>query len=449
MTMKRHALVFMLLFGVMATVSYVKAQDVQKMDSVECLKNYSLYKEALKKKMYDYSIGAWRTMFNQCPDVTIRLYADGVDIYKHYIDKEKDEVKKQALVDTLLMIYDQRIQYFGNHPKYPEAWVLGRKGLEIVTYRRNETSALEEAVACFEASFNKLGRKMEPMVAVNWLQSTNALLANGDRTSNELLNVYMDVDEVLAYNIKKQKNANVIEMLNKASNTCVEIVVRSGLDNCGALQDALMVKYEMVQDNPDGLGRLLKLLDAFDCTNSELYAKAAERNYELSPTAEASYLLAKYFIKQNQFDKAKEYYLKTISQADDEELQAKCFYELAVVTFSHYKNSPEARQYAQNALQKKSNWGKPHILIGNIYAHESAKYGDSDFDHQTVYWVAIDQFNKAKRIDPECADEAEKQINLYSQYIPDKETGFFHGVQEGENYTIGSWINEKTTVRYR
>ncbi|MBS2212421.1 hypothetical protein KEM09_13475 [Carboxylicivirga mesophila] len=447
--MKRHALIFMLLVGVIAGTSYVKAQDIQKMDSVECLKNYSLYKEALKKKMYDYSISAWRTMFNQCPDVTIRLYADGVDIYTYYIKKEKDELKKQALVDTLLMIYDQRIQYFGNHPKYPEAWVLGRKGLEIVTYRRDEVPALEEAVTCFEASFNELGTKMEPMVAVNWLQATNALLDNGDRTSEQLLNVYMNVDDVLAYNIKKQKNPKIIEMLNKASNTCVEIVVRSGLDNCDALQQSLMAKYDVVKDSPDGLERLLKLLDAFNCTDSDLYAAAAERNYELSPTAEASYLLAKYFIKQNQFDKAKEYYLKTISQAVDDDLQAKCFYELAVVTFSHYKNSPEARQYAQNALQKNGSWGKPHILIGNIYAHESPKYGDSDFDHQTVYWVALDRFTKAKSIDPECAAEAEKQINLYSQYIPDKETGFFHGVEEGANYTIGSWINEKTIVRYR
>jgi tetratricopeptide (TPR) repeat protein len=446
--MKRYAVLLTLLFGVVAGSSYFNVQ-AQEMDSVECMKNYSLYKEALKKKMYDYSIGAWRTMFNHCPDATIRLYADGVDIYTYYIDKEKDDVKKQALVDTLLLIYDQRIKYFGDHPKYPEAWVLGRKGLEIVTNRRDQIPALEQAVACLEASFNRLGKKMEPIVADNWMQAHNALLSNGDRTPEQLLSVYMLVDEVLAYNIGVQKNANIIEMLNKASDTCVEIVVRSGFDNCVTLEQSLNDKYEMVKENPDGLGRLLKLLDAFDCTSGALYAKAAERNYQLDPSSEASYLLAKYFIKQNQFDKAKEYYLKTISQADDQELQAKCFYELAVVTFSHYKNSPEARTYAQNALDRKGNWGKPHILIGNIYAHESGKYGDSDFDHQTVYWVAIDRFSKAKLVDPECADEADKQISLYSQYLPDRETGFFHGVQEGEDYTIGSWINEKTKVRYR
>lgn len=446
--MKRHAVMILLLVGMIAGSSYTNAQE-QKMDSMECLKNYSLYKEALKKKMYDYSIEAWRIMFDQCPDVTIRLYADGVDIYKHYIKKEKDAVRKQALVDTLMLIYDQRIKYFGSHPKYPEAWVLGRKGLDIVTYRRSDVEALKQAVSYFEISHNSLGNKMEPMVAVNWLQATNALMKEGEKVPQDVLNVYLNVDEVLAAQIAKQRNPKRIAMLNKANNSCVEIVTQTGFDDCAALEGALSDKFLIVQDDPEGLSRLLKLLDSFDCTSSELYAKAAEQNYKLNPNAEASYLLAKYFIKQNQFDKAKEYYLKTISQADNEDLQAKCFYELAVVTFSHYKNSPEARKYAQNALQKKNSWGKPHILIGNIYAQESAKYGDNDFEHQAVYWVAIDRFKKAKAVDPGCQQEADKQINLYSQYLPDKETGFFHGIQEGDMYTVGSWINEKTTVRYR
>jgi hypothetical protein len=56
---------------------------------------------------------------------------------------------------------------------------------------------------------------------------------------------------------------------------------------------------------------------------------------------------------------------------------------------------------------------------------------------------------KAKSVDPECGIEADKQIALYSQYIPDKETGFFHGIEEGAIYKVGSWINEETTVRYR
>ncbi|WP_430810000.1 MULTISPECIES: tetratricopeptide repeat protein [unclassified Carboxylicivirga] len=447
--MKRQILSLLLVVFVITPWASTHAQASMQMDSVECLKNYSLYKEALKKKMYDYSIGAWRTMFNECPDVTIRLYSDGIDIYKHYIKKEKDALVKEALVDTLLMIYDQRMQYFGSHPKYPKGWVQGRKGIDIVTYRRDEIESLKQAVACFKASFNQLGNDTEAMVAVNWLQAVNVLVDQGELAEDELLSVYLDVDAVLAAHIARQKNDKAIEMLNKASDACTQILAQSGFSDCSTIQLALAENYELVKDNAAGLERMLNLLAALNCDGGDLYARAAERNYQLVPSAKASYLLAKYFIRQNKFDKAKDYYLKTISQADDEDLQAKCFYELAVVTFSHFKNSRDARTYAQNALEKKTDWGKPHILIGNIYAQESEHYGDSDFEHQTVYWVALDRFKKAMAIDPECTEEAQKQINLYSQYLPDKETGFFHGIQEGDQYTVGSWINEQTTVRYR
>ncbi len=445
--MKRYAIVLLLCFTTSVFMAF--SQDTEKMDNMECLKNYSLYKEALKKKMYDYSIDAWRVMFEECPDVKIQLYSDGVEIYKHYIKQADNDESRQALVDTLLMIYDQRMQYFGDHPKYPSGWVLGRKGLDIVTYRRHQKSSLMEAFDCFEQSFQQLNTRMEPMVAVNWLQATNALVNTNDLDYNKLLSVYFNVDDVLSNHISKQQSQQRVALLKKVSNTCTEILIKSGYDDCGALESALLPKYESYKENQEKLERLLKLMVAFDCTDGELYSMAAEQNYRLNPNAQAAYLLAKYFVRQGKFDKAKEYYLKGISLDPEGELQAQCFYELAVITFSHFNDSREARKYAKDALQARSDWGKPYILIGNIYAQESAKYGDNDFEHQTVYWVAIDQFRKAKAVDPECSLEADKQIKLYTQYLPDKETGFFHGIQEGDSYTVGSWINEKTKVRYR
>jgi len=105
--MTRSILLLVLFLGLLLHVPTINAQEKQKMDSLECLKNYSLYKESLKKKMYDYSIDPWRVMFNQCPDVTIRLYSDGIDIYKHYIKLENDDARKRRFVDTIMMIYDE------------------------------------------------------------------------------------------------------------------------------------------------------------------------------------------------------------------------------------------------------------------------------------------------------------------------------------------------------
>ncbi len=448
--MKRKLLFVMLMFGIVFPYTNVQAQtDQSESDSIECLKNFSLYSLSYKKKMYDYAIQPWRQMFKNCPSTTVRIYSDGISLYEHYIAKEKDAVRKEGLIDTVLMIYDQRIQYFGDHEKYPEGWILGRKGLDIVRYRRNQPEALHAAYDCFNASYQKLSLSMEPLVALNWLQTSNTLREKELVTPDEFLGVYLNVDDILGNYIKNESDEGKISMFNKISSTCVQILSNSGFDNCDQLENSMTLRYEAVKEDPAAVGRILRLLNNLECTEGVLFSKAAEQNYNLEPSDMAAYFLAKLFVKKGDYEKAKHYYNEALSATQDDENKSKWYYELALITFSYDKDGPKAREMAYKSIQFNQSWGKPYILIGNIYAQESKNYGSNDFEHKTVYWVALDQYKKAKNIDPQCSSEAEKQINLYSQYMPDKETGFFHGIQEGQSYTVGSWINEETVVRYR
>ncbi len=428
--------------------SFAQTSSAEK-DSIECLKNFSLYSLSFKKKMYDYAMPAWRDMFENCPDVTIRIYSDGVDLYEHYLSQENDKAKKDALVDTIMMIYDQRIKYFGNHPKYPEGWIYGRKAVDLVRYRRNNTEALTEALQYFEKSYEMRQLKVEPLVALNWLQTCHALKKKEQLTDDEMLDVYIKVDEVIGNYWSKEQSENKKKVLAKISKTCGGILAESGFNDCGRLEASLSPRYESVKNDQEALNQLLHLMNKLECTDNPLFAKASEQNYNLKPGASAAYFLAKYYVKQNDFDKAITFYNNAIELEENSEAKAKYYYELALITFSYYKNGPKARDYANNAIKLETDWGKPHILIGNIYAMESKKYGSNEFEHLTVYWVALDRYKRAKNIDPECSSEADKQIALYSQYIPDKETGFFHGIEEGSKYKVASWINEETVVRYR
>lgn len=447
--MKRKFIVAIFAFAIFIPSIYSSAQEHEESDSISCGKNYSLYSLSYKKRMYDYALEPWRYMFVNCPDVTVSIYSDGVGLYNHYIKKETDETKKQALIDTVMMIYDQRIKYFGDHPKYPTGWIKGRKGLDIVRYRRNQPEALLEAMVCFETSYDQMKVKMEPLVALNWLQCANALSKSNKLSNEQLLAIYFDVDGVVEYHLEKETRPNKKEMLAKLSKACVDIMSKSDFISCEQLVKEIELKYEQVKNDPKALGNLLSLMINLECTDNDLYALVSERNYELNPNADAAYFLAKFFIKEQKLDKAVGYYSKALEMEKDDAKKSKYNFELALIMFSHYKNGPKAREYAFESLKYNSSWGKPHILIGNIYALESKKYGSSEFENKTVYWVALDRFKKAIAVDPECMQEAEKQIALYSQYIPDKESGFFHGLEEGSKYKVGSWINEETVVRYR
>ena len=85
------------------------------------------------------------------------------------------------------------------------------------------------------------------------------------------------------------------------------------------------------------------------------------------------------------------------------------------------------------------------MLKGNIYVSGASACG-SDFEKKTVYWLAVDMFKKALKFE-DTKLKASKSINTYSKYFPDKETCFFNGLESGQSYNIGCWINKSTIVR--
>ena len=88
------------------------------------------------------------------------------------------------------------------------------------------------------------------------------------------------------------------------------------------------------------------------------------------------------------------------------------------------------------------------MQLGDIYVAGSGSCGD-DFDNTTVFWVAVDKYQKAKSVDPAFSKEANGKIGTYSKYFPSKEDVFFRGMNPGDKHTVGCWINETTTVRVK
>lgn len=152
--------------------------------------------------------------------------------------------------------------------------------------------------------------------------------------------------------------------------------------------------------------------------------------------------------KKRNVAKAIEYYEQAINTVKDQCEKANYCYELAQVIYEQ-KDFPKVRNLANQAISLNPKWGKPYILIGKIYADSSKSIGESDLQQRIVYCLAVDQFIKAKTVDPESAAEAEKEIAQYSQYFPGTEDAQFENVKAGNNYKIGGWINESTIVRLR
>jgi tetratricopeptide (TPR) repeat protein len=115
--------------------------------------------------------------------------------------------------------------------------------------------------------------------------------------------------------------------------------------------------------------------------------------------------------------------------------------------FMSLQKNEKARAIARKAANLNPKAGKPYIIIGDLYASTANDCGNDELTRKVAYWAAVDQYKKARSVEPNIATSMNKRISSYQKYFPTTELLFFYNLHEGDEYTVECWINEITTVR--
>jgi tetratricopeptide (TPR) repeat protein len=409
-------------------------------DSAKTILHASLYGEMVKQKNYKEALPGWRYVFNNAPKFQRSTYTRGVKIMRgmYYATKDK------KYVDTLMMVYDQRIQYFGANRRYPEGWILGRKGGDLFTFKKKDIASVKEAYDIMKKSIAMRGVDAEAAVVNKTMEAGKMLVMAGELAPELVIDDYLAFMDLLKAQMEKypKKATNVKGAIANVEND----FFAAGVADCETLSSIFTPKFDANPKDMVLIDKIMKMLNRQECEDGALYAKVAEQKYKLDPSADAAHNLAKMFIKKKQFSKSKAYIVKSISLEEDAEIKADLYFKLGSIDLMQHK-LVAAKKNALAAIQNKSNWGQPYLLIGKCYAAGSKDFPGKVHEKQALYWVAVDKFMKAKSVDSECAVEANKLIQTYSKYFPRKEEAFMQGLKEGETYKVGGWINETTKIR--
>ncbi len=406
----------------------------------ECKKNYSLYYEFYKHKNYKDALKPWRDLYQQCPEWKESTYAYGVNIYRYFLKESQGQAEKAAYVDSMMMLYDARIEYF---PK-KKGDILGRKGVDLLRYRRNDgPEYIKEGYETLKESVEIEGDESSPVVITTMISAGISLFMNGMLEGEDLISSYVTSNDIL----DKQLAARPSSRTKKAKEAVEANIKDCKVMTCDAIVNIYGPKFEENKDDIDFLEKVSGFLnDAGDCEMDPLYAEVSEQLYSLKPSAEAAYNLGRLFMRKEQYQKSKDYYLEAIEAAEEDDKKADYLYSLAALSQQYLDNPSDAVKYASQAAELKPEWGDPLILMGIAYISGNSSLGD-DFEKRTAYWVAVDMFQKAKNVDPSVSEKAANLINEYKQYFPSKEDLFFHSIAEGDRYTVGGWINRTTQAR--
>ncbi|MGB1206850.1 MAG: tetratricopeptide repeat protein [Chitinophagales bacterium] len=424
-------------------------------DSVATRTNYSLFREFYKQKSYDDAIAPWRYVYKNAPALRKTTYLNGITMYEHYAESSTDSLTKQAYVDSMFMVYDQRIEYFGE-----EGSVTAWKAYKLKLYRSWDNANYNEWV---KKSFEIEGEESEYFILYAYfkktMQNLNAKLIDVPKVEE----VYNALSDAVDYNVEQEhkytknykKEQAKIDKLYEALQAKLDDIAGKNAKTCPDIKNYYDSKY---RQNPNDL-KMLKTyygkLSRAKCKTDPVYQELANKLYELEPTASRAKMMAQKALNSGNHTEAANFLQKALELESDRTKQAGIYMFLAGVERRKVQNltsevARKARTYALKAAELNPGWGKPYIFIGELYASSGPLCGSGrGWNSQVVTWAATDAWQKAKEIDPSVAAEANKNINNYAQYYPMKDEGFMKSIMSGQSYKIGCWIGTTTTARFR
>lgn len=407
-------------------------------DSIECVKNISFLADEFKQKNYDAALPLYREIMRLCPKASQNTYLRGITLMKYLADKEQNEVQKQKYVDTVLWLYDQRFEVFGRPSKGEIAY---RKAAELMDYRQNNHEEIMKLYQdAIDNGYVKADAYSQIMQQAKFMYEKKIL--SGEAVADKYEKLSQAIDKLPAGTEKEEAKKNVDGLF----------LAIPELNSCENLIAMYTPKF---QENPNDLnlikGIRYRLSNTEGCVETQLFADVVEAGYRLEPNAESAIMLAKLFFAKNDKEKGKQYLEEAIKNETDG-IQKATYLMQAANLYLQDNQISQAISYSRQAISANPNLGEPYMIIGNCYgkmAHGINKSCD-DFGGRSVYWLIVDQFNKAKSIDPNLAGSVNSAIATYSQLFPAYNDIFLNEFTVGQSYNVNcGGIVGTTTIRAR
>ncbi len=423
-------------------------------DSANCVMKLSLYREfykqwkgsGYKNTTINDALKSWRWVYDNCPRSTENVYVDGAKMFDFKIAKAKNPEVKTGLLDTLMMIYDRRIEFFPTHYRsgnQQKGEILGRKGVDLYQVDPEQYKKVYEILG---ESIDIEKQETEGPIFIYYFRSITRMAKNGEIDTAAVVDAYDMISDYVDYNIDKYTKAENAKKIEQYEN--IKGNIESTFEpfaNCTDLVRIYTKKYDESPDDIVLIKKITKLLDKKQCIDAPLYFDATVALYKAEPSPESAYLIGKMLLIEKKYKEAIPY-LEEAIKMENVTLAYKSMIFLAEDYMSLERYS-DARNMALKAAALNKNEGEPYVIIGDCYAASASTCGNDDLTKKVAYWAAVDKYDKAKRVDPELTDKMNTRISSYQKYFPPTELLFFHNMNEGDSYTVECWINEVTTVR--
>ncbi len=421
--------------------------------------------DAVKMGDYKTAVPALKWLFVNAPDLNKSIYINGAKVYdnlakvaqkeekeakskiKSAADADKEAAKatyaekaaiRAAYADTLLSMYDMRIQHFGDKPN-----VLNRKVFKAYKYFVKDYDKSEWLLEMFDEAFDIGGGVKIPdanLVAYMNVIKVNAKLKKIDEEG--ILNRYDKISEVIDQKLKDNETKNKSnDSLNKKKSAIDGILIDIVDINCEFVETNMGPKFD---ENPND-AKLVKRMFTFmlngKCTDSPLFLSVAKKLEEISPDFAICKLVASKCVVNKDYTSAVHYYEEALTLTEDGAKKSEIYVNMGKVHSSQHSKA-KARAMYNHAIAADPTNKDAYIALGDLYYH-SFKECSEEKDMVKDRLVFIAAYNEYKKAG------ASKKMASAKEQFPSKEELFNGDYEVGQTLTIGCWINKAVVLQTR
>lgn len=433
---------------------------------------HSVYRQALKANDWKVAFENWQKAYELAPAADGKRdyhFMDGVKLYLHKYKNESDEAKKKEYVDIINRLYDEAIEAYELRVIKPSScgdnaecfdqkigYIYSRKGFNMY-YTLNVPYS--ENLKVYDKAIEMAGNDLEYTAFDPIFTMATYQYQNGKMTREQVLDYYNKLEEIAIYNTENNKRlGSYYDQAWRAAKVKLS-PIEAEIFDCEYFKP---IYQEMYEDNPDDmeqLKNLVGLLKKRGCDPNDpllvrletkwiAYAEKVNAERQAEFEANNPSFVAKKFYDEGDYRGAIDKYDEAIEQEIDEEKKASYLFSKASIQFRKMKQYSAARATAYEAAKLRPGWGRPYMLIGDMYGSSARGCGDS-WNQRLAIIAAIDKYNYAKSIDDSVAEEANTRIGKYRSSLPEIADGHMRGVKEGAKEKVDCWIGETVTVRFQ
>ena len=469
--MNKHLFSLTLLVFAAVNISYSQCETwVAKPTQTDAENAHSIYRQALKAKDYPTAFENWQTAYKLAPAADGKRdyhYTDGVVLYKDLLTKTTDDKVKADYHKKIIQMYDQAIACYVSKSittknateeemKWRIGYLYGRKAADMF-YIIN--APYEDVLVALEKTIEYSGDKTEYTIFDPYARIVVYEFKEKRFPKEKAVAVYKKLQEIAEYNISNNEKLSEGYQQAKANMEGTFSEIEKDIFDCEYFKEKLIPEYEENKEDVQTLKRVLATLKSQGCTNDDHDIMRLDAEWKKYATTENARLQAEFEANNpaagakaaydaGRYHEAITKYRQAIESATDNDTKATMMFAVASIEFRKLNLYSQARSTAYAAAKLKPGYGRPYLLIGDMYAKTARSCGDA-FSQRLCILAAMDKYNQAKSVEAAITAEANDKLSHFYGSVPDKSEAFMRGYSEGQTLNCGCWIGESVRLRVK